>query len=323
MEWILFPSLAVMLASALMTGGVLVWLRHRQILDRPNERSSHSIPTPRGGGLAVVPVILIAWFACNIRAPEAGFWLAAGGAIVVAVVSWLDDLKGLSPAIRFAIQLFCAGLAVGWAAGDGLVFQGILPYAADRLLAVLCWVAFVNFFNFMDGIDGITGVETMVVGCGLALLALLFPAVGIKAFLPLSIAAAGLGFLFWNWHPAKIFMGDIGSVAIGFLLGGLLVRLAAEGHLTAALILPLYYLADAGSTLVMRALRREKIWQAHRQHAYQAAVRNGRSHAVVSASVALCGVLLIPLAVWSMSDPVPALAISFAVVGALIFWMRR
>jgi UDP-N-acetylmuramyl pentapeptide phosphotransferase/UDP-N-acetylglucosamine-1-phosphate transferase len=271
-------ALASFVLSMAGTRVALAWLRHRQILDHPNERSSHSLPTPRGGGLAVTPVVVAMLILTNFLVQGFAAILAAGALILMAV-SWLDDRKGLAPLPRFALQAVVIAATLLALPADSLVFQGLLPLWADRLATALGWLWFVNLYNFMDGIDGITGIETVAIGLGLALTG--------GAFLPQSvgIAAAGLGFLVWNWHPARIFLGDSGSIPLGFVLGGLLIHLASQGHLTAALILPGYYLADATITLLWRLKDGEKIWQAHRRHFYQRAVRGGKSHSQVSLAI--------------------------------------
>lgn len=319
---VLVPSfLLPLLAAVAGTRLVLAWLRHEQILDHPNERSSHSRPTPRGGGLAVTPVILAAWLALaclGAASEDAGqVWGAIAGAFILLVLSWFDDKDGLPARLRLGVHIVvvAAGLAA-WPA-DQLFCQGWLPLWADRLAALGAWVWFVNLFNFMDGIDGISGVETASIGGGLAGLALL-NGDPFGAGLGLVMVGAALGFLVWNWHPAKIFLGDCGSVPIGYLLGWLLLSAAGRGHWAAALILPAYYLADATLTLGRRALRGEPLLQAHRQHFYQQAVRGGAGHARVAGLILGANVLLVVLAWWAESHPLTALLIAAADVAALL-----
>jgi UDP-N-acetylmuramyl pentapeptide phosphotransferase/UDP-N-acetylglucosamine-1-phosphate transferase len=292
----LLPALAVLVLTVVLTRLVLAWLHHKQILDHPNERSSHTLPTPRGGGLAVTPVVALAWAWLGNQYGDPLALGAALAAFVLLGLSWLDDRKGLPPLPRFLAMALTVGggLALLWP--ELLVFGGLLPLWADRLVAALGWLWFINLYNFMDGIDGITGVETASLGIGVALVATLAGAV---QAIPLALmaAAAGLGFLVWNWHPAKIFLGDSGSVPLGYLLGLLLIMLAASGQLAAALILPAYYLADATITLLWRLKDGEKVWQAHRRHFYQRAVQGGKTHAQVSRTIALANVGLIACAV--------------------------
>jgi UDP-N-acetylmuramyl pentapeptide phosphotransferase/UDP-N-acetylglucosamine-1-phosphate transferase len=308
------------------TGFALHFLDKRAILDKPNERSSHRRPTPRGGGIALIPVIAAAWTAVGIIC-HASFahWIvvAAGGAL--ALVSWIDDVRGLPPGPRFLSHVVAVAIVLIALPANRLVFQGWLPLPLDRIAAGLLWVWFVNLFNFMDGIDGIAGVETISLGIGVAIVAVLGGGWSIAgapiAPLGVALAAAAGGFLFWNWQPARIFMGDVGSVPIGFFSGWLLIAAAVNGGWAAALILPAYYLADATLTLVRRARRLEPIWRAHREHFYQKAVDAGWRHDRVSSIVAGLDLVLIGVALLSDRAPLAALVVagSATIVVLLLF----
>lgn len=317
--------LVALLGSVAGTHLVLGWLRKRQILDLPNERSSHSRPTPRGGGLAVSTVILVVWLglACRDGGATGGVWPAIAAVVVLMGVSWMDDKGGLPARLRLAAH----GLAalVGLAAWpSALLFcQGWLPFWADRLVALGAWVWFINLFNFMDGIDGISGVEAASVALGLTGISLFGSAGGIDAALAATVAGAALGFLVWNWHPAKIFLGDCGSVPIGYLLGWLLLSAAAHGHWAAALILPAYYLTDATLTLIRRAMRHEQLFRAHRQHFYQQAVQGGATHARVARLILVANAVLVLLAWASALEPLPALLVAGLDVWFLLRHLTR
>ena len=206
---------------------------------------------------------------------------------------------------------------------DHAVFQGLLPLVPDRLLAGIAWLWFVNLFNFMDGIDGISGVEAASIGVGLALALRLSGDGSPLALYALGLAATALGFLAWNWQPARIFLGDVGSVGLGYLLGWLLLAAAAAGFWAPALILPLYYLADATLTLGRRAVRGEPVWQAHRQHFYQQAARRFASHAAVSLWLIALNLALIALAALAVLRPGtswPALILAAVLVGLLLWY---
>ena len=275
-------------ASLALTGLLRRWLLSRQILDRPNERSAHSAPVPRGGGLAILAVLLPAW---TLIAP--GLWPLLLAAAALGAVGWWDDLKELSPWPRLIAQALAVALGL-WQLGP--VTQGLLPAPLDLALAGFAWLWFVNLFNFMDGIDGIAGVEAISIGLGLSVIGLWFASFGDLAALSVALAGAVLGFLYWNWHPAKLFLGDVGSQALGFLIGFLLLRTAAEGAWAAALILPLYFLVDASWTLARRTIAGENIMAAHAQHIYQQAVRQGRNHGQVAGSVLIANLALIAFA---------------------------
>ena len=272
----------------------------------------------------MVAVVAILWGqrAFDIGDPWLGAVLAA--ALGLAAVSWIDDLRSLPPLIRLAAQGLAVAVGTASLLDDGFFFQGLAPGWLDPLVAALGWIWFVNLFNFMDGIDGITGVETACVGGGAALVAFLAPeTAGLTPVFGLTLAAAALGFLVWNWHPAKIFLGDVGSVPVGFLLGWILFDLTAAGLWAPAIILPLYYLADATITLARRALRGEKIWRAHREHFYQRATQNGKSHAEVSRMILAANVVSVALAVAALSWPWAALGAAAVSVAALLWRLGR
>jgi UDP-N-acetylmuramyl pentapeptide phosphotransferase/UDP-N-acetylglucosamine-1-phosphate transferase len=295
------PALAIAviigagIAACVGTRALIPLLRRAAVLDRPNERSSHAVPTPRGGGIAVIGAALASWLVLIAAGAASATLLAViAGAALLAAISWLDDLRGLSPSVRLGVQ--CAAVALGLllALPEGAVFQGWLAAPLDRAAAALLWVWFVNLYNFMDGIDGIAGSETASIGIGLALFALtgIGPAPALAAPAA-ALAAAAIGFLVWNWAPARIFLGDVGSVPLGYLLGFLLLATAARGHWKLALILPLYFLADATITLLRRLILGERVWLPHREHFYQQAVRRGFPHAAVVRWVIVADAVLI------------------------------
>lgn len=332
--WVLATGFLIIVgATWLAVGGVRALLLRHAVLDHPNSRSSHTVPTPRGGGIGVLAIVLPAWVAvgltipASLTGPAITGWAVAAGALTLAAISWVDDLRGLGPAVRLLGQLCAAAALVLFLPGP--VFQGLLPPWVDAAAAALLWVWFINLYNFMDGIDGITAVETIAIGSGLALVGLTSVPLVADHLQAGILAAAALGFLAWNRPPAKIFLGDVGSVPTGYLLGWLLLGLAATGQWQAALILPLYYLSDATLTLGRRALRGEKVWHAHRQHYYQQAIRAGRSHGTISTAVALANLLLVGLALIAAHAGVPgpagwlALAGALLVIAALLVWMAR
>ena len=288
-------AVATGLLSGLATGALIPILRRRNVLDRPNDRSSHAAPTPRGGGIALIGTVLLAWLALRLagRAPPAIYGISLGTGLL-AIVCWIDDLRGLSPATRLAAQSAAVGIGLYALPATGNALQALLGPAAYFALTGLLWIWWVNLFNFMDGIDGLAGSEAAAIGGGLLLFAALGNGVDpALALLAAAILGAALGFLRWNWAPARIFLGDVGSVPLGYLTGFLLIGLATRGYWKIALILPLYFLADATITLLRRLLRGERVWQAHRQHYYQQAVRRGLGHAAVVERVIAANLLLI------------------------------
>jgi UDP-N-acetylmuramyl pentapeptide phosphotransferase/UDP-N-acetylglucosamine-1-phosphate transferase len=310
---LIFPTVAI--AVFLTTQAILPFLRAQTILDHPNERSSHETPTPKGGGLALMAVVLVVWVATGLYSESSAFltWALPGVALALAGLSWVDDLRGLPPITRLIAQIISVTIILLLRPTPEIFFQGLLPHTLDALLGGIVWVWFINLFNFMDGIDGITGIKTIIIGVGVALIGN-----GAEALLGGILAAAAAGFLKWNWHPAKVFMGDVGSIPLGFLLGWLLLNMAGDGHWAAAIILPTYYIADATITLIRRALKGENLLHAHRQHFYQQAVQRGLSHAKVTTMVAFLGVLLVTLA-WLAEHGWSLIALSTSMILTVSF----
>jgi UDP-N-acetylmuramyl pentapeptide phosphotransferase/UDP-N-acetylglucosamine-1-phosphate transferase len=265
-------------------------------------------------------VLLLAWLGLAARGlvpPET--LLACCLAFALAALSWLNDVTDLPPALRLAVHLLIATVGLLTLPDRGQVFQGLLPRDLDQAATVLLWTWFMNLFNFMDGIDGITVVETATIGFGLAVVASLTGiAPGGYLLLVLALAAAALGFLPWNWHPARVFLGDAGSVPLGFAAGWLLLLLASRGFWASALLLPLYYLADATLTLLRRLARGEAIWRAHKSHFYQRALAPDGNHAAVALSILAGNLGLVAAAVIAVWYPMPALALGAAITAALL-----
>ncbi|MEA1674533.1 glycosyltransferase family 4 protein [Nitrospirillum sp. BR 11163] len=323
---ILTPFLCLFLPFLLalgLVGAATWWLKRRQVMDQPNERSSHISPTPRGGGLGVVPALLGAWAVTGLVAGDMDtLWPTIAAALALAVISWSDDLGGVPPGWRLLAQVLAVAVGLSALPGEALVFQGWLPHWLDRFVAGLAWVWFVNLFNFMDGIDGISAVETLCLGLGLAAAYFAAGLMGFMSSYALALAGVALGFIAWNWHPARVFLGDVGSVPLGFLSGWLLLRAAGDGLWLPALILPLYYLSDATLTLAKRLWRREPVWQAHRQHFYQQAVRRLGRHDLVALAILAANAALAASAILSFTDP-SWVVVAPVTVAALLAWMAH
>lgn len=318
---LLAAGLGALVGGFLASWLALGWLTRRGVVDRPNARSSHKRPVPRGGGIGFIAVIAIALGIVALAENTVPLPMLAA-LLLLAAISFVDDIRAVPFWTRLAVQLVAVAAALAALPGDATIIAEGLPVWLDRLIAGLAWVWFVNLFNFMDGIDGIAAGEAITVAAGAVILALSQSAFADGALPGIVVAAAAAGFLVLNWHPAKLFMGDVGSAGLGFVLGWLLIEAAAAGFLAAALILPMFFLLDATTTLVWRAIRRRPLATAHRDHAYQAAVDRGVGQATVSAAVITLGLVLIGLAVWSVDAPIAAAAIALALSAALIVWMR-
>jgi UDP-N-acetylmuramyl pentapeptide phosphotransferase/UDP-N-acetylglucosamine-1-phosphate transferase len=274
---------------------VIGFLRKRQVLDRPNERSSHVVPTPRGGGLAIISVLIPGLLLLGAFASEPSAILLAVCGLMLAGISFVDDLKPIRPSVRFSIHLLAAAvLMVGlwfWKDANAAMFTGPGSSSALRvgLGLVLCiyLVGYANAFNFMDGINGISGVQAFISGTGIALVALLLDPVKLRtvAMAGAILAGTAVGFLPHNFPRARVFMGDVGSVPLGFISAGLGVVITWKEGLW--LIVPLAllhtnYILDTAITLTRRVLCGEKWYLPHREHFYQRLVRSGKSHPFVT-----------------------------------------
>ena len=285
-----------LLLSLVFCGAYLKVARRLQILDRPNERSSHSQPTPHGGGVPLLLALGLGVAMAGVAWPGQ-YLLLMALAFGLAVLGVLDDFRGLSVRLRFSLYCFSCVLAV-------LVIQAPLvdPDVAGLALALvsvfaLLWM--LNLYNFMDGIDGYAATQCIVACASAALLAWGQGAAGHYLLFCLLLAAAQVGFLFWNWPTARLFMGDAGSIPTGFLLGALALLGQAQGYLplTCWLILLAVFITDASVTLLWRMLTGQPFTQAHRLHAYQRLSRHLGGHLpVVLLLLALNGLWLFPLA---------------------------
>lgn len=311
-------------ASWVLTGRALVWLRRHAILDRPNDRSSHTVPTPRGGGWGVMLTLLPLWGAIALLDGSIGAPLPVlAGAAALMAVSWMDDRRSLGAAPRLVTQIAAVAVGLAMLPSDSLLLQGLLPAWLDRAVVAVTWLWFVNLFNFMDGIDGLAGSEAATIGIGVAVVAAVAGLPASAGMLGLAAAGSALGFLVWNWHPARLFMGDVGSVPLGYLLGWLLLGLAGAGQWPAALLLPGYFLADASLTLLHRLLQGKKVWQAHREHFYQKSTQRGRTHAETVRAVLVVNAVLLVLAAASVGIGWPAVLPGALAVGLLLVVLAR
>ncbi len=312
--------------TALCVAVVRKILKIAQRFDHPNARSNHTKPIVRGGGLGLLAAALpAAWL---LGTPPMLLMIVG----LLSLIFFIDDLRPLPASLRFAAQ--CAGLISAFLLVPSLHPLSLLqPYAthieawmlwpvgAVALLGGLWWL---NLYNFMDGIDGLAATELACIAFGTAVLSAALPALPAHvALLSGVLLAASYGFLAWNWHPARIFLGDSGSVPLGLLTGYLLWQIAAAGAFTAALLLPAYFLMDATGTLMLRAARREKLTEAHSAHAYQRAVRGGMKQSAVVGRVALLNLLLLGLAILSLSGEVVGwLCVAAGYAAAFLMWLR-
>ncbi|WP_148312960.1 MraY family glycosyltransferase [Sulfuritalea hydrogenivorans] len=298
--WIL---IAVVALSFVLTGLMRRYALYRQLLDHPNERSSHFAPTPRGGGVAIVMAFMASFILVEEASAAVATALMVGGA-GVAAVGFVDDHGHIAARWRLLAHFFCAAWILYWIGIPRFEWMGaavdIGPVAA--VLAALYLVWMLNLYNFMDGIDGIAGVEALTVGAGgTAVYWLTGMPMGDAAGLPALLAAASLGFLLWNFPPARIFMGDAGSGFLGLMLGAFSLQAAMVRPVLfwCWLVLLGVFIVDATVTLIRRLLRGERVYEAHCSHAYQHASREFGAHRPVTLAVAALNLFwLLP---WAMA----------------------
>lgn len=323
-------SLAAAVPAALLSG-VLTWairpLMMRIALAKPNARSSHRIPTPQGAGIAVIAAALAAATAVMALAGSMGTnipFVVFGATLFIAAVGFVDDVKTLPVAPRLLLQ-GAAVAAVIVAVPEGLRIVAACPLWLERGLLVIAGLWFVNLVNFMDGLDLMTVAEIVPVTGALILLGWLFELPPAATIAAAALFGAMIGFSPFNRPVAKIFLGDVGSLPIGLLAGWCLLQLAWHQQIAAALLLPLYYLADTTITLFRRMARREPFWAAHRSHFYQRATDNGFSVTRVVGEVFALNVLLAALAIGSAMTSSAAVAVLLLIVGSIAtaLLMRR
>jgi UDP-N-acetylmuramyl pentapeptide phosphotransferase/UDP-N-acetylglucosamine-1-phosphate transferase len=292
---------------ALLAARLLLTPAGRRIaLDTPNERSLHAHPVPRTGGLAIAAGVAAA---CALVPPSAAVILA--GALALAAASLLDDVYGLPTLARLAAHLAVAAAALAWQVGYAE------PVLFAALLLAIAWYA--NLYNFMDGADGLAGAMAAIGFGAYAIAAFVDGGEGV-ALLCASLAAAAAGFLVFNFPPARLFMGDVGSVPLGFLAGALGVYGWSHGDwpLWFPLLVFAPFVGDASLTLLRRLLRGEKVWRAHREHYYQRLVRMGFGH---RATLAIEGAVMLACAaaaLYARREPALVQAQTVAVVAAAL-----
>ena len=275
----LFGAVVLVLVAALATAFLIVLsapLLRRYALARPNARSSHVAPTPQGAGAAVMLVTIAASLIASAitGAPLGELVVVFAAAAALALVGAIDDIRVLAAFPRLVVQLAAAVTAV-ITLPDALRILEPLPFLVERVILILAIVWFVNLVNFMDGIDWITVAEVVPVTGALVVLGALGQVPEVISLVALVLGGSMIGFAPFNRPVASVFLGDVGSLPIGLVIAWMLIVTAGEGHLVAAILLPLYYLADSTITLGKRLARGERVWQVHRSHYYQRATTKG------------------------------------------------
>ena len=319
---------ATFVTAALICFVLLLLLRpllQRYALAHPVARSSHKLPTPQGAGIGVVSATIGTAAIVCILLDAAGnpLWLVFGATAFIAIVGAADDVSPIPVLPRLVLQALGVGIVLAALPGDLRILPSF-PHGLEQLLLGFALLWFVNLVNFMDGIDWMTVAEVVPVTAGLVVIGGLDGLSTYETVVALALCGALVGFAPLNRPTAKLFLGDVGSLAIGLLLGWLLVGLAGRGHIAAAVVLPLYYVADTTITMIRRLARGEAIWQAHRTHFYQRSIEQGSTVISVVGRVFVVNIVLAALAVASIfwTDllvQIMTLAFGTALVGWLLF----
>jgi Fuc2NAc and GlcNAc transferase len=301
------------------------------LLDIPGQRSSHTTATPRGGGVALLLLLPASIFASAALGLPGETAAALGGAgALVALIGWIDDHGHVSPLGRAAVHVAAAAWALYWLGGVDSVRVAdaeLALGAVGTILTLFGIVWLINLYNFMDGIDGLAGGQAVTAGLTAGLLLWSDGAHGL-AFVSLSIAATASGFLVWNWPPARIFMGDVGSGLLGALFAILAVASEKTGALplTCWLVLLAVFVTDATCTLVQRIFSGQQWYTAHRSHVYQRLIQGGWSHRRVTGAALSINVFILAPAAWCMARyPMLApylLAIVYLGLGGVWWWVQ-
>jgi len=328
-------AIVVAMTAAISAAMILALLPalERHVLAHPNARSSHRRPTPQGGGIAVIAASLAVAAGANVLAPGdpalnmPSLWALFAATAFIALVGMVDDIRTIEVAPRLLLQALAVVVMIASLPAELRVVTA-LPWWIERALLFVACLWFVNLTNFMDGIDWMTVAEFVPIAVGIALIGLLGALPMPSVIVALALCGGLIGFAPFNRPVARIFLGDVGSLPIGLVFAWLLIQVGGSGHVVAALLLPLYYLADATLTLLRRMKNGEPFWQAHRTHFYQLAVVRGFSVAEAIARVFAVNIALVALATGTVVWPGPwsaalALVAGCAAVGWLLVSFAR
>ncbi|MFN0138553.1 MAG: glycosyltransferase family 4 protein [Pyrinomonadaceae bacterium] len=309
--------------------GVLCFRRlvaKAELLDIPNERSSHITPTPRGGGAVFVVVSLAAYVVISFSYPNTFSWGFLAGAVLVVVISWLDDLFS----IWFVWRFLAHGVAAALLIADVGYWQNLyLPFVSLHLdlgifgfVVTFLWITWVvNSYNFMDGIDGIAALQSVIAASSWVVLSYFFEMPALYFFCGV-IAASSLGFLIHNWQPARIFMGDVGSAFLGFAFAAMPLLAKHETDrpeydlIVAGFVFLWFFIFDSVVTFLLRLFRGDNVFSAHREHIYQKLTQSGMSHGRVTV---IYGLLTLVLNIFAVTSLVLFRAASFVILCGAIF----
>jgi UDP-N-acetylmuramyl pentapeptide phosphotransferase/UDP-N-acetylglucosamine-1-phosphate transferase len=338
--YLLLIGLSALVICYMGVAAVRGWALRRNLVDIPNERSSHTDPTPRGGGLAIAAIILVGFVGVQVLSPglpRRAFLGYLFGALLVAAISGCDDLFSISAKTRLPIHLLAAGLfamMAGYVDRIYLPFLGTVELGWVGFPITLMWIAgFTNAFNFMDGIDGIAAGQAIVTASCWIVVNSVFGSAALTT-LSVLVAGASLGFLLHNLPPARIFMGDVGSTVLGYTFATLPVLAFKQARDSRLLVVGALCVApfvfDTALTMIRRAFRKEQLFQAHRTHLYQRLTRLGYVHGSVTLLYLGIGTVssLMALAYLWGNDLLGIIALSVVailllLIAAAVNWLER
>lgn len=336
--FLLFYPIFVLFLTIFSLNILINFLNKKGILDMPQKRSNHSKPKPKCAGFIIVPIIIVSIFFfiyLDLIGSEPWEYICYI-TLVLFLMSFLDDMYNLPSSLRLLIQIFAIALAIQLFDSNISDFTEKILYQLDwfhgedslkviiKIVLIFMWLWITNLFNFMDGIDGITASQTITFSLGIILLSLNSELLLELKYIGLIFFSSILGFLYWNQPPAKIFLGDCGSIPIGFLIGGVCVlNLINLNNFIPTMLLLLYYLLDSSLTLANRIFRKKNIFTAHSEHFYQKKVRNGWSHKQVLLKITITNSILIIFALLYGKYKLPILICSILLVLSLLFWLSK
>lgn len=300
---------------------ILIWfliriMTHYGIVDKPSKRRAHLDVVPRGAGLALM-LVFIAFAIFNQTLSSSNIIQLF---VPISLVSFWDDITKIAIPFRFFIHILCALLAIIWFIQPRSLLHYEVNIYIDLAITTLAFVAFINIYNFMDGIDGITAVESIHLSITTLLLCYLkidiITHLNFIVITNLILLGFALGFIIFNWSPAKIFIGDVGSISLGFLCGVCLLMLACDSErlFVSCVIASLYYITDGGLTILIRLINKEKIWTPHLNHFFQKAIRRGWTHKEVVTNIIICNLCLMILSAGALYYPIISITLAFIVV---------
>jgi len=321
--WLLILVLLSFILSIILVKWLINLTFRFNIVDKPSSRRVHSKVTPTGGGLALVIIF------CLLLPTFEYFYLGKlynSEKIIlifvpIALVSFLDDIAEVPILFRLLIHIICSVLAVMWLIHPHKILHSELSLNIDLIIGSFALLTFLNVYNFLDGIDGITVSESIHLSLVILILCFIKHDIIPNVWTIITVASIILGwscgFILFNWQPASIFIGDVGSISLGFILGICLLTIASGSDrlFAACVISSLYYIADGGLTLLIRLVKREKIWQPHLQHFFQKAVKKGLSHKIVVLRIIKCNFILMLLSIGSLFYPVSCIILGILTVG--------